>query len=104
MLVVIVPLAFAAVSFAGVPSFSITKGHVTSLTPTELTVQTVQAQGQVPTSCTRASSSPAFTGFKVGDLVTIDASSGRSPGSRASWSALPRGSAVLSACSLPSRG
>jgi hypothetical protein len=69
ILVVIVPLAFAAVSFAVVPSFSIAQGPVTLLTSSELTVQ---ANAQVPTSCTRASSSPAVAGFKVGDQVTIN--------------------------------
>jgi hypothetical protein len=69
MLVLIVPLVFAAVSFAGVPSFSIAQGPITALTPSGLTVQ---ANAQVPTSCTRASSSPAVAVFKVGDQVTIN--------------------------------
>jgi hypothetical protein len=69
MLVLIVPLAFAAVSFAGVPSFSIAQGPITSLTPSNLTVQ---ANARNPTSCTRTSSSPAVAGFKVGDQITIN--------------------------------
>ena len=69
MLVVIVSLAFATVSFAGVPAFSIAQGPVTSLSTSELTVQ---ANAQIPTSCTRASSSPVVAGFKVGDQVTIN--------------------------------
>jgi mono/diheme cytochrome c family protein len=51
------------------PFSGVARGPITSLTPSEITVQ---ATGQVPTSCTRTSSSPAFTGFKVGDLVTVD--------------------------------
>jgi hypothetical protein len=69
MLIAVVPLAFAAVAAASVPSFSIAQGPITSLTPSGLTVQ---ANAQVPTSCTRASSSPAVAGFKVGDQVTIN--------------------------------
>src|ERR1700689_3038286 len=69
MFVVIVPLAFAAVSFAGVQSFGVGLGPITLLTPSELTVQ---ANGQVPTSCRRTSSSPAVAGFKVGDQATIN--------------------------------
>jgi hypothetical protein len=69
MLVGTVPLAFAAVSVAGVQSFGVGLGPITLLTPSELTVQ---ANGQVPTSCRRTSSSPAVAGFKVGDQVTIN--------------------------------
>jgi hypothetical protein len=69
MLVVIVSLTFAAVSLAGVQSFSIGQGPITLLTPSELTVQ---ANAQIPTSCRRASSSPAITGFKVGEQVTVN--------------------------------
>lgn len=69
MLVPIVSLTFAAVSLAGVQSFSIGQGPITLLTPSELTVQ---ANAEIPTSCMRASSSPAIAGFKIGDRVTIN--------------------------------
>jgi hypothetical protein len=36
----------------------------------------VQANGAIPTSCTRTSSSPAVAGFKVGEQVTIDCKGG----------------------------
>ena len=69
VLVVIVSLAFATDSFAGAPAFSIAQGPVTLLSTSELTVQ---ANAQIPTSCTRSSSSPVVAGFKVGDQVTIN--------------------------------
>jgi hypothetical protein len=74
MLAVIVPLAFvAATAAATVFPISIAGGPVTSLTSSGVTVQ---ANGEVPTSCTRTSSSPALTGFKVGENVTIECKQG----------------------------
>jgi hypothetical protein len=70
ILVAIVPLAFAAVSSATtvVPAFNTAYGPITSLTPSDLTVQ---ANAQIPTSCMRTSASPTVARFKVGDQVTI---------------------------------
>jgi hypothetical protein len=75
MLVAVVPLVFAARSFGtNFPNgLTITQGSITSLTPTALTVQ---ANGAVPTTCTRPSSSPVVAGFKVGEPVSIDCQNG----------------------------
>jgi hypothetical protein len=75
VLAVIAPLAFAAASLgATFPNgITIANGSVTSLTPTELTVQ---PGGGNPTTCTRPSSSPIVAGFKVGELVSIDCQDG----------------------------
>lgn len=75
MLVLIVPLAFAAVSSATtvVPLFNTAYGPITSLTRSELTVQ---ANAEIPTSCTRASAAPGVAGLKVGDQVTIACTNG----------------------------
>jgi hypothetical protein len=66
----LVPLAFAAASSAAivVPLFVSADGPITSLARSGLTVQ---ANAQVPTSCTRSSASPPLAGFKLGDQVTI---------------------------------
>jgi hypothetical protein len=69
LLVAIVPLVFATASPATtVPLFTTAYGPITSLTPTELTVQ---ANAQIPTSCTRTSAAPTIAGLRVGDQVTI---------------------------------
>jgi hypothetical protein len=75
MLVVIVPLAFAAASSATivVPVFNTADGQITSLTRSEVTVQ---ANAEVPTSCAKTSASPALAGFKVGEQVTIACTQG----------------------------
>jgi len=74
-LVGIVSLAFAAASLATSFPNGLTsvQGPITSLTPTALTVQ---ANGAVPTTCTRPSSSPVGAGFKLGELVRIDCENG----------------------------
>jgi hypothetical protein len=65
----IAPLVFAASSLATtVPPFTTAYGPITSLTPSGLTVQ---ANAEIPTSCTTTSSSPTLAGFRVGDQVTI---------------------------------
>jgi hypothetical protein len=66
----IVPLVFAAVSSAtsGLPLFNTAYGPITSLTGSGLTLQ---ADGEIPTSCTTTPGSPTATGFKVGEQVTI---------------------------------
>ena len=74
MLIVIAPLVFAAVSVAtNVPTVSIGVGPITLLTPSHLTVQ---ANAQVPATCTRASSSPSLGGLRVGSTVTIECKHG----------------------------
>ena len=83
VLVVIVSLAFATDSFAGAPAFSIAQGPVTLLSTSELTVQ---ANAQIPTSCTRSSSSPSRR--RISRLATRS----RSTAYRVSWSASPKGS------------
>ena len=67
----ILPLVFAAASGGtNLPhGLTFVQGPITSLTPTALTVQ---ANGAVPTTCTRPPSSPVGAGFKLGELVNID--------------------------------
>jgi hypothetical protein len=91
MLVVIVPLSFAAVSSAGVQSFGIGQGPITLLTPSQLTVQ---ANARVPTSCRRTSSSPVVAGFKVGDQVTINCVQGVLVSIASGFNAAPLGPVI----------
>jgi hypothetical protein len=71
MLFAIAPVTFVAASFGATLPNGLTtaKGVITSLSPTQLTVQ---PDGGNRTTCTRPSSSPIIEGFSVGEMVWID--------------------------------